>query len=354
MKFLTLITLTVASTLAILSKSDAACDGKCSSVIAPICAQNAAGVQHTFVNSCELKKSNCREPSDIYTQISQGYCANDMSKRGIFDRPTPVPGCPQECPSVISRVCAQNNVGVQVTFANTCRLSVTQCQYPDEKWTQISKGFCAGDLSKRGILDGPIPVSGCAKTCPAVINRVCGQTTSGVQQTFINSCGLSIAKCQYPTAGWTKVSDGYCPNDSNLQKKRSIWDQPIPVPGCSQECAAIISPVCAQNQVGTQKTFVNSCRMSIANCEYPADQWTIVERKTCSGDLSKRSTSVDSSLASKCPQKCPDVISPVCGQDSTGKQVTFVNSCQLWATKCEYPAEGWTMVSENTCFGDLN
>ncbi|KAK3839551.1 MAG: hypothetical protein JOS17DRAFT_812933 [Linnemannia elongata] len=356
MKFSTLITLTVASTLAILSKSDALCAGKCPSVITPVCAQNAAGVQQTFVNSCELAKSNCKDPSDVYTKISNKQCPGDdmFVKRGIFDGPTPVPGCVETCPAVISRVCAQNNVGVQVTFVNSCRLSVTQCKYPSEQWTQISKGYCAGDMSKRGILDGRAPVAGCPKTCPAVINRVCGQSATGVQHTFINICGLTITQCQYPTEGWTKVSDGYCPNDENLSKKRSIWDQPIPEPNCNQECPSVISPVCAQNQVGTQKTFVNSCRMTVANCQYPADQWTIVERKTCLGDMSKRSIVTDGPIAKKCPQKCPDVISPVCGQDNTGKQVTFTNSCLLSVAKCQYPAQGWTQITEKTCIGDLD
>ncbi|KAF9128665.1 hypothetical protein BGX30_014233 [Mortierella sp. GBA39] len=278
MKFSTLITLTVASTLAILSKSDAvtpACSGKCPSVIAPVCAQNSAGVTHTWANSCELAKSNCKAPNDIYTQISTGECLNDMSKRGIFDGPQPVPGCVQNCPSVISPVCAQNNAGVQATFANTCRLSIAECQYPDEKWTQISRGQCINDMSKRGIVGGPLPV-----------------------------------------------------------------------PGCPQKCPSVISPVCAQNQAGTQKTFVNSCRMSIVNCEYPADPWTIVENKSC-GDLSKRSIAA-------CPQKCPDVLLPVCGQDKTGKQATFGNSCRLSVAQCMYPTEGWTQVSGSTCAGDLD
>ncbi|KAF8944228.1 hypothetical protein BGZ47_004502 [Haplosporangium gracile] len=354
MKLSTLITLTVASTLAVLSKStvDAItfpCSGKCPAVIAPICGQNAAGATRTWVNSCELAKSNCRNPDDIYTKISNKACpGDDMVKRGIFDRPATVPGCSQTCPSVISRVCAQNNVGIQTTFVNSCRLSVAQCQHPDEKWTQISKGYCPGDLSKRGIFEGPLPVPGCAKTCPSVIERVCAQNNVGVQRTFVNSCTLSTAQCQYPTKGWTKISDGYCLGDLN-KKKRAIWDQPIPERECSQDCPSVISPVCAQNQVGTQKTFVNSCRMAVANCEYPADQWTIIERKTCPGDLTKRDI-----LAKTCPNKCPDVIQPVCGQDKTGKQATFANSCRLSVAMCQFPAEGWIKFSDKTCIGDLD
>ncbi|KAF9149351.1 hypothetical protein BG015_008863 [Linnemannia schmuckeri] len=276
MKLSTLVTLTAASTLAILSKStvDATtypCSGKCPSVVAPVCGQNAAGVTRTWINSCELTKSNCQSPGDIYTKISNKACpGDDMVKRDIFDRPVPVP---------ISRVCAQNNVGVQVTFVNSCRLSVAQCQYPDEKWTQISKGYCPGDLNKRGVFDGLLSLSGCPKTCPSVIERVCAQNNVGVQRTFVNFCTLSTAQCQYPTEGWTKVSDGFCLGDLN-KKKRAIWDQPIPEPECSQDCPSVISPVCAQNQVGTQKTFVNSCQ-----CQFPAEGWTKFSDKTCIGDL---------------------------------------------------------------------
>ncbi|KAG0270042.1 hypothetical protein BGZ95_001818, partial [Linnemannia exigua] len=65
--------------------------------------------------------SNCKT-SNEYKVIHRGYCAGDLSKRGIFDGEIlfPQPGCPQNCPEVIHPVCAKNKDGKEVTFANFC------------------------------------------------------------------------------------------------------------------------------------------------------------------------------------------------------------------------------------------
>ncbi|KAF9546147.1 hypothetical protein EC957_010133 [Mortierella hygrophila] len=272
MKFSTLITLTVASTLAILSKSDAAtpaCAGKCPSVIAPVCAQNAAGLTQTWVNSCELAKFNCNAPGNIYTQISNKPCpADEMKKRDIFDGPVPVPGCPQKCPDVISPVCAQNQAGTQKTFVNSCSMSIVNCEYPADQWTQISKGECFNDMSKRSII-------ACAQKCPDVLSPVCGQDKTGKQATFGNSCRLSVTQCQFPTAGWIQVSTGTCAGD--LSKRNVV--------ACAQKCPDVISPVCGQDKTGKQATFGNSCRLSVTQCQFPTAGWTQVSTGTCAADL---------------------------------------------------------------------
>ncbi|KAK3848526.1 MAG: hypothetical protein J3R72DRAFT_469981 [Linnemannia gamsii] len=143
MKFSTLIALSVATAVA-----QAACPQKCPSVIDYVCGQNSQGIQHTFVNECAMTLKNC-QISHEWTLISRGYCAGDLSKRGLFDGEIlfPQPGCAQYCPDVLHPVCAKNKDGKEVTFANSCHLTTAVCEYPSMNWTQISSRTCSGDLN---------------------------------------------------------------------------------------------------------------------------------------------------------------------------------------------------------------
>ncbi|KAF9927008.1 hypothetical protein FBU30_003576 [Linnemannia zychae] len=265
MKFTALITLAVATALAVTDAAPASptCGGLCPDVISPVCAENAAGAQATFDNSCLVAQFNCKYPSNQYTVISKGYCAQDLSKRA---------DCGGKCPAVIAPVCAQNAAGDQKSFNNSCLLSQYNCKFPSNQYTQIANGACALDLSKR---------ADCGGKCPAVIAPVCAQNAAGDQKSFNNSCLLSQYNCKFPNNQYTQIAKGSCALD--LSKRIVIGD--LPVEGCGGNCPTVITPLCAKNNDGVERTFNNKCYLTIAQCQYPKENWTQISSSTCLGDL---------------------------------------------------------------------
>ncbi|KAF9908090.1 hypothetical protein EC991_010218 [Linnemannia zychae] len=150
MQFSTLIAVTIAASMALLSETASAlCNQgqKCPAVIDPICAQDSKGVQHSFINKCAFGLSNCGSVKE-WTIVHPGYCAQDLQRRALAFDPSdlPKPGCEGNCPSVITPVCAEDKTGKQTTFKNSCYLTIAKCQYPAQGWVQISSRTCIGDL----------------------------------------------------------------------------------------------------------------------------------------------------------------------------------------------------------------
>ncbi|PSN33326.1 Enhancer of split M1 protein [Blattella germanica] len=90
----------------------------------------------------------------------------------------------------------------------------------------------------------------CPLGCPKIYSPVCGSDGT-TERTFSNSCMLRAYNCEHP-------------DDFGLFMQLATASDTQ----CPLGCPKIYSPVCASNGT-TERTFPNSCRLRVYNCEHP-------------------------------------------------------------------------------------
>ncbi|KAF9101228.1 hypothetical protein BGX29_005864 [Mortierella sp. GBA35] len=306
MQFSTLIALSVATSMAVLSAMAApspVCPKMCPAVFQPICGKLQSGETKTFGNACELSVFNCENPTAKFTVVAETTC-EDLT----------APTCEIMCTMAENPVCAKSKDGKTKTFSNSCFLKVYNCQNPTSKFELIANAKC------------PVAAPVCNKACTKDYRPVCAQIQGGETQTFGNTCEMNVYKCEHPTEKVELVANGVCPA---APQKRA--DAPV----CNKACNKLYAPVCAKLQSGETKTFGNKCMMNVFNCENPTEKVELVANTACP--------------ASVCNKACNKLYAPVCAKLQSGETKTFGNKCTMDVFKCENPAEKVELVANGAC-----
>ncbi|KAF9128273.1 hypothetical protein BG015_004371 [Linnemannia schmuckeri] len=200
MQFSTLITLTVATSMAVLSAMAAPavpkCGTICPAVYQPVCAKAIDGLNKVFGNACELKNYNCKHPNANFVAVADSECKDFVAvdKRAA----AAAPKCDTVCPTIYQPVCAKIQSGKSQTFGNTCELDVYKCEHPTEKVELLASADCAA------------AAPACAIACPAVYKPVCAKYPNGDLQTFGNRCEMGVFNCKNPAITFSLVTEGDC------------------------------------------------------------------------------------------------------------------------------------------------
>ncbi|KAG0374316.1 hypothetical protein BGX24_010554 [Mortierella sp. AD032] len=344
MQFTTLITLTIATSMAALSVWAAptpACGTICPTVYQPVCAKaidglnkvfgNACelknynckhpnanfavartGLNKSFVNPCELKNYNCKHPNANFTAVANSDCA-DLVAVEKREAATAAPTCGTICPTVYQPVCARAIDGLEKAFGNACELKNYNCKHPNANFTVVANTNCK---------DIPAPAPVCNKACPKIYKPVCAKLQSGESKTFGNACEMNVFNCEHPNEKAQLVANAEC--------------SATPA-ACPTACAEIYKPVCAKLLSGESKTFGNACEMNVFNCAHPNEKAQLVANDACPA------------APTACPTACAEIYKPVCAKYINGDLQTFANKCEMNIFNCKNPAIAFTTVVEGAC-----
>ncbi|KAF9145987.1 hypothetical protein BGX30_005456 [Mortierella sp. GBA39] len=321
MQFYSLITLTVATSMAVLSAMAAPavpkCLEVCGAVYQPICVQNLSGEFVTFGNTCELNKYSCRHPGAHLIVAYKTACeSNTLEKRAV------APKCETVCPAVFQPICARAKTGLNKVFGNACELNNYNCEHPNANFVLVADSSCE-----------ELTTPTCITVCPAIYQPVCGKVLSGDFKTFGNSCELKNYNCEHANAQATVVPNNLCA--SAAVEKRAPADA-APAKCDDIMCAMVENPVCATSKDGKTQTFSNACLLDVHNCQNPTATFKLVASAACPVTLI-------------CADACPAVYQPICAKLQSGKSKTFGNQCELSAFNCMNPKAAFTFVSEGAC-----
>ncbi|KAG0290850.1 hypothetical protein BGZ96_005716 [Linnemannia gamsii] len=310
MQLYSLITLTIASSMAILSIMAAPavpkCGTICPAVYQPICAKAKTGLNKVFGNACELTNYNCKYTNANFVLVADSSCEE-----------LPAPACNNICTDNYQPVCGKLLSGDFKTFGNSCELKLYNCEHTNAQATAVSNNACTADtVEKRA-------TSKCDDImCPAVVQPVCAKAKNGMTKTFGNACGLKKYNCEHPNAEFVVLAQSTC--------------EDLAVPKCDFMCLMVDDPVCAASKDGTSQTFSNACLLDVYNCQNPTSTFKLVDNGACP-------------VAPVCPDACPAVYQPVCAKLQSGKTKTFGNKCELSAFNCKNPKGAFSFVSEGAC-----
>ncbi|KAG0201151.1 hypothetical protein BGX28_005946 [Mortierella sp. GBA30] len=122
---------------------------------------------------------------------------------------------------------------------------------------------------------------------------------------------------------------------------------------CNKACVRMYEPVCAQFQSGSNKTFGNSCELSVYQCEHPTEAVVTSSSGTCDAsaeEVKEAENNVNTEATiKKCNKACTLDYNPVCAQFQKGHSLTFGNSCALSVYQCEHPTEAVVTSAKGTC-----
>ncbi|KAF8948253.1 Serine protease inhibitor Kazal-type 5 [Haplosporangium gracile] len=322
MQLYSLIILTVAASVAVLSAMAAPAASKCPDVCAavyqPICAQNLSGDFITFGSPCELNKYTCRNSDAQLTVAYKGACESiALQKRAA------APKCDTVCPTVFQPICAKAKTGLNKVFGNACELNNYNCKHPNANFVLVADSSCE-----------ELATPTCNTVCPAIYQPVCGKLLSGDFKTFGNSCELKNYNCEHANAQATAVSNNACASDA--VEKRALAAASTKCDDIM--CAAVEQPVCAKAKNGLSKNFGNACELKEFNCKHPNAEFVVLAESTCE-DL----------VAPKCDFMCAMVDDPVCATSKDGKPQTFSNACLLDVHNCQNPNATFKLVANVAC-----
>ncbi|KAF8935605.1 hypothetical protein BGZ47_009827 [Haplosporangium gracile] len=210
MQFSTLITLTVASSMAILSAMAAPaapkCGTICPAVYEPVCTKAIDGLNKVFGNACELKNYNCKHPNANFVAVADSECKDffAVDKRAA----AAVPKCDTVCPAVYQPVCTKAIDGLNKVFGNACELKNYNCKHPNANFVVVANSECKEFLAVDKRAAAAVPK--CGTVCPAVYQPVCAKHPNGDLQTFGNRCEMSIFNCKNPAITFSLVTEGGC------------------------------------------------------------------------------------------------------------------------------------------------
>ncbi|OAQ29492.1 hypothetical protein K457DRAFT_137954 [Linnemannia elongata AG-77] len=323
MQFYSLITLTIATSMAALSAMAAPaapkCPEVCGAIYQPICVQNLSGEFITFGNTCELNKYNCRHPGAQLTVAYKTACeSNTLEKRAA------APKCDTVCPSVFQPVCARAKTGLNKVFGNACELNNYNCEHPNANFVLVADSSCE-----------ELAAPTCNTICPDIYQPVCGKLLSGDLKTFGNSCELKNYNCEHANAQASVVSNNPC-SSAAVEKRAPATAAPEKCDDIM--CAAVEQPICAKAKNGLRKTFGNACELKKYNCKHPNAEFVVLAESTCE-DLA----------APKCDFMCLMVEDPVCATSKDGKTQTFSNACLLDVHNCQNPTAAFKLIANAAC-----
>ncbi|KAG0283724.1 Serine protease inhibitor Kazal-type 5 [Linnemannia gamsii] len=313
MQFSTLITLTVATSMAVLSAMAAPaapkCGTVCPTVYQPVCAKAIDGLNKVFDSACELKNYNCKHPNAKFVVVGNSVCLDFVAveKRAA-------PKCDTVCPAVYQPVCAKAINGLNKAFGNACELKNYNCEHPNANFVTVANTECK---------DIPAPAPVCNKACTKIFKPVCAKLQSGKSQTFSNACEMDVFNCEHPDDKAQLVANAACPA--------------TPAPVCNKACPYNYDPVCAKVQSGETKTFGNACELNVYKCENPTDKIELLASADCAA------------AAPACALACPTVYKPVCAKYPNGNLQTFGNKCELNVFNCKNPAITFSLITEGDC-----
>ncbi|KAF9908124.1 hypothetical protein EC991_010252 [Linnemannia zychae] len=293
-----------------------ACDTVCPTVFQPVCAKAIDGLNKTFGNACELKNYNCKHPNANFVVVAESNCRDLVTAAAA-----PTPACGTICPSLYQPICAKAKTGLSKTFNNACELKNYNCKHPNANFTVVANANCE-DLV---VASAAPAATTCDTICPTVYQPVCAMAIDGLNKAFGNACELKNYNCKHPNANFAIVANSNCK------------DIPTPAPVCSKACPMIYKPVCAKLQSGESKTFGNACEMSVFNCENPNEKAKLVANAECAA------------APTACPTACAEIYKPVCAKYTNGDLQTFANTCELNVFNCKFPAIAFTAVTEGAC-----
>ncbi|KAG0279190.1 hypothetical protein BGZ95_002044 [Linnemannia exigua] len=265
MQFTTLITLTVATSMAALSALAAptpACGTICPTVYQPVCARAIDGLNKVFGNACELKNYNCKHPNANFAVVADSNCQDFVAAA------VPAAACGTICPTVYQPVCAKAIDGLNKTFGNACELKNYNCKHPNANFVVVADSNCRDLIAADAAPTAPA----CGTICPAIYQPVCAKAKTGLNKSFVNPCELKNYNCKHPNANFTVVANADCAD--------LIACSATPAT-CPTACAEIYKPVCAKYINGDLQTFANKCEMNIFNCKNPAIAFTAVVEGAC-------------------------------------------------------------------------
>ncbi|KAH7058148.1 hypothetical protein BKA57DRAFT_448645 [Linnemannia elongata] len=257
MQFSTLITLTVATSMAVLSAMAAPtgpkCGTVCPDVYQPVCAKTIDGLNKVFGNACELKNFNCKHPNANFVVVAESDCkdfvaVDKQAADADADAAAAAPKCDTICPTVYQPVCAKAIDGLNKAFGNACELKNYNCKHPNANFVTVADSECK---------DIPAPTPVCNKVCAEIFKPVCAKLQSGKSQTFSNACEMDVFNCEHP-------------ND----KAQLV----------ANVCPMNYAPVCAKIQSGETKTFGNTCELNVYKCEHPTEKVEVLSSAACAAN----------------------------------------------------------------------
>jgi len=238
------------------------------------CQNENGGCQHICVKTAGSFKCSCND-GYVLNAEDRASCQKEMAE------------CPMFCGYNSEPVCGSNGK----TYDNECLFeSAKKCEN-FALLTVVNKGPCAAK-----------PNSNCPKLCPNLWKPVCGDDG----KTYSNKCQFNMTvhcsntnvKLDYE--GKCKERHPKCYAKQNQQNKTKDGPQCIAaIPGFTfdvsiMKCKAFIYGGCGNDN------FFNT----IEDCEQSCEK---------------------AKPNSKCPERCPNLLEPVCGED--GK--TYDNMCQF-------------------------
>ncbi|KAF9929255.1 hypothetical protein FBU30_001737 [Linnemannia zychae] len=204
------------------------CDIGCTMEYGPVCATSNDGKHNqTFSNACMLTVYNCKNPNNLYSQVS-GHACDKVTLERRAAATSSQPSCDIDCTMEYDPVCAISKDGKHSQiFGNKCELSVYNCKNPTNPFHPTTLDDCptapdgaaVPETSARSLHDLPkrqdlITDGGendkCGNMCMMVIDPVCGRDKQGNLRAFNNSCLLSQYKCKHPNEGLELVADKSC------------------------------------------------------------------------------------------------------------------------------------------------
>lgn len=242
----------------------------------------------TYKNFCLFNKARCKanKTGVSLTVEHTGSCR--CSKV--------LPKCDQDGNSTKQAVCGSDNT----TYESFCSFRVARCEAKQNKTrlTVLYKGECKKQKKTR-----VCPNLG---QCYIKEQPVCGSD----KKTYRNPCFFRVSKCIAKRQ-----------NQKLTIKKRGACGKRKPSKSCPKKCPTKYRPVCGADN----KTYENSCLLSIAKCALPKKNRSSLQLQY-NGPCSSPTT------PKPCPrwEDCKIVRKPVCGSD--GK--TYPNLCVFRITKC--------------------
>eukprot|EP00921_Rhytidocystis_pertsovi_P018730 GHVQ01029658.1.p1 GENE.GHVQ01029658.1~~GHVQ01029658.1.p1 ORF type:complete len:450 (+),score=23.22 GHVQ01029658.1:256-1605(+) len=159
---------------------DKNCVTECGRIANPVCGSN----NKTYFNRCTLEIATCQYG------VNESYSGECYAETQELD-------CPAGCPKLPAAWLCSNN---GVSYDSQCAMRMAACKSGiPSSLSKAHDGKCVDDVGGAQLNDD----KNCVTECGRAANPVCGSNN----KTYLNSCTLKIATCQY---GVTESYSGKC------------------------------------------------------------------------------------------------------------------------------------------------